>query len=195
MANKPKDDSIKEEKKTKQTKEEKKPEAKKAIKTMEGVKGIVRFAEADIPGTKLILNALLTVRGVSHSFATAIIAASGIDKRKMIGAISEEEIEKLEDVTRNPKKYKIPEYLFNRRSDPITGENVHVLSSDLLFVKKSDIDSMKKMQCYKGVRHQAGLPCRGQHTRSSFRTGVRMGVVKKKQEPAKAAAPAPEKKK
>jgi hypothetical protein len=42
------------------------------------------------------------------------------------------------------------------------------------------------MRCYKGIRHELGLPCRGQRTRSSFRTGGIVGVVKKKQAPGAA---------
>ena len=64
-------------------------------------------------------------------------------------------------------------------------------SSELTFAVKSDIDSMKKMRCYKGIRHELGQPVRGQRTRSSFRTGGIVGVVKKKQVPGAApVAPA-----
>ena len=40
---------------------------------------------------------------------------------------------------------------------------------------------MKKIHSYKGIRHESGLPVRGQRTRSSFRTGGIVGVSKKKE--------------
>lgn len=181
-----KEDSKK--KKDDKTKDEKKVEFKKPIiKSIEGVRGIVRLGNADLIGSRRVKGALLNVKGISHNFAAAILAISGVDRNRMIGTLTDEELHKLEDIAKNPIKYKIPRFLINRRADPVTGEDVHLISSDLTFVKKADIDSLKKMQCYKGVRHQFGLPCRGQHTRSSFRTGVRMGVIKKKEAPKKAA--------
>jgi len=174
-------------KKAKEEKEIKSKEFKKPIiKSIEGVRGIVRVGDADLIGSKRVKSALLNVKGISHSFAAAIIAISGVDKNRMIGTLTDDELHQIEDIAKNPIKYKIPSFLINRRADPVTGENTHLISSDLTFVKKSDIDSLKKMQCYKGVRHQYGLPCRGQHTRSSFRTGVRMGVIKKKEAPKSA---------
>jgi len=156
------------------------PAAKATIKKIEGVRAIVRIAEADIYGSKKTAHALLRIRGVGQTLAKTITDISGVDPNKMIGALTDEEISKIEDIVLNPGKYNIPAFLLNRRSDPETGENLHKTSSDLIFTRKSDIDSMKKIQCYKGVRHQLGLPVRGQRTRSSFRTGAKVGVVKKK---------------
>ena len=104
----------------------------------------------------------------------------------MIGELTDEEVKKLEEIVLNPEKHGIPAFLLNRRNDPETGENLHKTSSDLIFTRKTDIDTMKKIQCYKGVRHQFGLPVRGQRTRSSFRTGAKVGVVKKKPQPKSA---------
>lgn len=152
-------------------------------KRIEGVNMIVRFAEADLIGTKKIIPALMRVKGIGHALAGAIVQVSGIDTKKIAGKLTDEEIKKLEDIAMNPMKYGVPSFLVNRRNDPETGESYHKLSSDLIFTKKTDIDNMKKIQCYKGVRHQLGLPVRGQRTRSSFRTGSGVGVVKKKEAP------------
>lgn len=104
----------------------------------------------------------------------------------MIGSLSDEQLKKLEDVMKNPGSYGIPYHMLNRRGDPQTGQNKHLISSELNFAIKSDIDAMKKMRSYKGIRHELGLPVRGQRTRSSFRTGGIVGVVKKKQVPGAA---------
>lgn len=190
---KPKDDTQKEEAKPKKgdkAKETKAPQLKAPTKRLEGVKGIVRLAEADLEGTRKTGHALMKIRGVGKTLSKVMADVSGIDPNKMIGTLTDEEAKRLEDIILHPGKYGIPAFLLNRRSDPETGEDLHKTSSELIFVKKNDIDSMKKMQCYKGVRHQFGLPVRGQRTRSSFRTGGGIGVVKKKEQPKKGGAAA-----
>lgn len=195
---KPKDNSPKEEKPKKAEKGKTEPKAtpyqKAPSKKIEGVKGIVRMSESDLDGFKKTAHALLKIKGIGKSLAGIITDISGVDQNKMIGTLTDDEIKKLEDIILNPRKYGIPAFLLNRRSDPETGEDLHKTTSDLIFTKKTDIDNLKKIQCYKGVRHQAGLPVRGQRTRSSFRTGSGIGVVKKKEQPKK-AAPSPQKKK
>jgi len=79
--------------------------------------------------------------------------------------------------------------MLNRRIDPSTGESKHLVSSELSLAIRSDIDFMKKIRCYKGIRHELGLPVRGQRTKSSFRTGMIVGVTKAKLKPG-AVAPA-----
>jgi small subunit ribosomal protein S13 len=167
---------------------EKKPEKKR--KFIEGIRGIVRVAEMDLDGTRKIRNAILGIRGIGKSLATGIATASGLDSEALLGSLNDEQIHKLEDVMKNPLKYGIPYFMLNRRFDPSTGENKHLISSELKLAVKGDIDFMKKIRCYKGVRHELGLPVRGQRTRSSFRTGMIVGVSKVKQRPgAVPAAP------
>jgi small subunit ribosomal protein S13 len=43
-----------------------------------------------------------------------------------------------------------------------------------------DINELKRIKCYRGIRHAAKLPVRGQRTRGSFRTGKTVGVSRKK---------------
>jgi small subunit ribosomal protein S13 len=72
--------------------------------------------------------------------------------------------------------------MLNRRKDYETGEDIHLLSSDLAFTQDNDIKMMKKMKSYKGMRHARGLTVRGQKTRANFRRnkGKVAGVQKKK---------------
>jgi small subunit ribosomal protein S13 len=154
---------------------------KKVKKVIEGVRGIVRVAEVDLDGNKKLRNSILGIKGVGKTLANAVVVSSGLDSQAMLGSLSEEQIKKLEDVMRNPLKYGIPRYLLNRRMDPATGEDTHLVSSQLRFTVKSDIDSMRKIRCYKGIRHELGLPVRGQRTRTSFRGGRAVGVSKKKE--------------
>jgi len=169
---------------------EKKPEKKR--KMIEGVRGIVRIAEIDLDGNKKTRNAILGIKGIGKSLANGILTASNLDSEALLGSLTEEQIHKLEEVIKNPSNYGIPYHMLNRRLDPFTRENRHLVSSELRLAVKSDIDFMKKIRCYKGIRHELGLPVRGQRTRSSFRTGMIVGVAKVKQRPGAApGAPAP----
>ena len=171
---KPKDKKEEYEKK----KEEKPKFEVKKKKLIEGVRGIVRFAEVDLPGEKKIRHALLNVKGIGQSLSKSIPVAAGINPDLMIGTLTDEQLDKLEDAVKNPSKYGIPYHMLNRRLDPFLGEHRHLVSSELTITNKSDIDFMKKIRSYKGIRHELGLPVRGQRTRSSFRTGGRVGVAK-----------------
>lgn len=165
---------------------EKKPEKK--IKVIEGVRGVVRLAEMNLDGTRRVRNAVLGIKGIGKSLANSIVMISGIDPNVLLGSLTDEQIQKLEDAIKNPSKYGVPYHMLNRRIDPSTGENRHLISSELSFTVRGDIDFMKKIRCYKGIRHELGLPVRGQRTKSSFRTGMIVGVTKAKLKPG--AAPA-----
>ncbi len=54
--------------------------------------------------------------------------------------------------------------------------------------ERDDINLMKMIRCYKGIRHEQGQKVRGQRTRSNGRTGMTMGVIRKKDEPGAGAA-------
>ncbi len=150
-------------------------------------KHIVRVAETDLDGGKSVAVGIMEIRGVSHMFANAIAKVTPLADKKILD-LSEDEIKQIEDIIHNPAKYAIPYWLFNRRFDPDTGIHRHVAVSNLQLTQATDINKMKKMKSYKGVRHGLGLPVRGQRTRSSFRTkGATVGVRKTKEQPAKAA--------
>jgi small subunit ribosomal protein S13 len=170
----------------KQDKQEKKP-VHKPMDNKPEVRYLVRVSNTDLDGRKDILISIQKIRGIGDMYANAICHAAGINKRKNTGELSEAEVKAIEDVLQNPAKHHIPEWLFNRRSDPETGDNRHLITTDLMFSKDMDIKLMKKTKSYKGMRHQWGLPVRGQRTKSNFRRnkGKGLGVQKKKTPPAK----------
>jgi len=137
-------------------------------------------------GEKKIAIALCKIRGVSQMMSHALCYVAGIDKHKKAGDLSDTEEKKLNDVIRNPHLAGIPAWMLNRRNDPETGEDSHLLTSDIVFVKENDIKKMKKLKTYKGIRHAAGLPVRGQRTKSNFRKNKKKGSGKK-QAPVKRA--------
>jgi small subunit ribosomal protein S13 len=146
---------------------------------MAELRQIVRIIDADLPGEKTLYNSLRKVTGVSYSLANAICFVMNFEKEKQVGSLSIEEVKKIEDVIKNPIKYKIPNYLINRRKDYDTGEDMHLVASDLKLTKSFDIKRMSRIKCYKGVRHSRGLPVRGQRTKGHFRHGKTIGVRKK----------------
>ena len=143
-------------------------------------KKIIRIAKEDLDGDLPIERALWKIKGIGKNFAHAIRVALGYDSKKKLGELSEEEIKKLEDCIYNPKKYNIPSWLYNNRRDLETGEDMHLVSSELALKIKTRIDFLKKIRCYRGVRHWLNWPVRGQRTRAHFRKGATVGVQRKK---------------
>jgi small subunit ribosomal protein S13 len=142
---------------------------------------IVRIASVDVEGTKPIIHQLTRGKGVGKSYANMVCRLIGLDKQKKAGDLTDEEIKRIEEVMLDPLKFGAPKWILNRRKDPETGENRHIITSDLKFVQDNDIKIMKKIRSYKGVRHSSGLPVRGQRTKSNFRRnkGNVQGVKKK----------------
>lgn len=146
----------------------------------EEFKHLVRICNADLKGNKPLAVALMNIKGVSHSFASAVAIIAGIDKNKKAGVLTEKEMEKIEEILKNPAKFKIPPWMLNRRKDYETGEDKHLVTVELAFEKENDIKRMKKIKSYKGIRHGKGLPVRGQRTKGHFRKGRALGVARKK---------------
>jgi small subunit ribosomal protein S13 len=94
--------------------------------------------------------------------------------------LSQEEIEKIEDCLKNPAKYNIPSFLFNRRRDPESGLDMHLVGPDVDIFRSMDIKREIELKTYKGFRHMYGQPVRGQRTRSHFRHGRTVGVLRGK---------------
>lgn len=140
---------------------------------------IVRIGEADLHGGKKLLPSLRNIKGISFTLANAVCTVTKIDGEMQVGDLTNEDIKKLEDAVRNPQKYNIPGWALNRRKDLDTGEDKHVVGSDLRFQKDQDLKHLKKIKCYRGIRHSAGLPVRGQRTKGNFRHGKTIGVRKK----------------
>ena len=134
---------------------------------------IIRLGDKDIRGNVPMSHALTKPKGSSYMFANAVCKVLNLDIKRKCGDYTVKEVEKIEDVIRNPAKYNIPTWLMNRRRDRETGEDKHILSSDLDLTKQFDIRFMRKVKSYKGVRHAVGAKkVRGQSTKSTGRTGT-----------------------
>ena len=145
------------------------------------LKQIIRITGVDLNGYKPIYHQLTKIKGVGNSFAFMICNLIGLQKTKKAGELTDEEVKRIEKVISNPTEFGAPEWMFNRRKDPETGNNIHIVTSDLKFTQDNDIKLMRKIKSYRGIRHSSGLPVRGQKTKSNFRRNKgKVASVKKK---------------
>ena len=70
--------------------------------------------------------------------------------------------------------------MVNRKKDLRDGTDKHIIGNQLEITVKRDIERMKKVRSYKGVRHARGLKVRGQRTKSTGRHGLVVGVYRRK---------------
>lgn len=142
---------------------------------------LIRILNTDIDGSKRVLFALRAIKGVSYMISNFVCYKAGIDKTKKAAELTEEEIEKIENILKNLHEY-APSWILNRRKDIETGKDLHLLTTDLSFKLDEDLRRLKRIKSYRGLRHQWGLPVRGQRTKSNFRKnkGKPLGVKRKK---------------
>lgn len=150
------------------------------------LKYFVRIANTDLDGNKPISHALTKIKGLSFMFSNAILNVARIEKTKKTGYLSDEQVSKIDDIIKEPLKFGIPSWMFNRKKDPEEGIDKHLIGATLTFMQDNDIKMMKKIKSYKGVRHILGLPVRGQRTKSNFRKNKGKVLGVKKKEGAKA---------
>lgn len=116
---------------------------------------MVRIAGVNIPDNKRIEIALTYVFGVGLSISKRILAEVGIDPNTRTKDLSNEDANKLREEI--------------EKSLRVEGELRHAI--------KMNIKRLKEIGCYRGSRHQKGLPVRGQRTKTNTRT-VRGNVRK-----------------
>ena len=139
-------------------------------------KHLVRISRKDVSGNKTIELALTEIKGVGISLSKTMCRVLDLDLDAKIGYIADEDVLKIEEILENPLDNGIPAWMLNRREDYVTGENIHLIESDLDMTLRDDLNRMKKTRSYKGRRHEVGLPVRGQRTKSTFRKSSSVGV-------------------
>ncbi|MHA1968823.1 MAG: 30S ribosomal protein S13 [Candidatus Hodarchaeales archaeon] len=140
----------------------------------------LRIAGADCRGDWLIGHALTQIRGVGYRLASQICEKADLDPDMRCGFLTDEEVQLIEDILTNCSAFEIPSWMLNRQKDLVTGEDIHVISNDLIDILRQDVEREKKTRSYRGIRHYLGLPVRGQRTKTSGRGGATIGVSKKK---------------
>ena len=139
---------------------------------------IVRIANTDIDGEKTLERGLTSIKGIGMHMSTLVIDSSGLDRNLKMGNLTDKQIEKIQD-SLNSITDAAPTWMLNHRKDTEIGENIHFVGSEIEMKLRDEINIMKKIRSYKGIRHERGLTVRGQRTRANNRKGLSLGVSKK----------------
>ncbi|KKK71076.1 hypothetical protein LCGC14_2917590 [marine sediment metagenome] len=142
-----------------------------------------RKLRSQVDGNAKIEYGLTQIRGVGMRFAQAIVKVGKFNPNIRFGSIPEKDLTRIEEIIANPVENGIPNWMVNRPKDLRTGKDLHVIGNVLDISVKRDIDRMKKIRSYKGVRHRLKLKVRGQRTKSTGRHGLVVGVIRKKRGP------------
>jgi small subunit ribosomal protein S13 len=108
---------------------------------------MARIAGVDLPENKRVEIALTYIYGIGRSRSRDILSSTGIDPNKKVRELNDREITELRKEIEN-----------------------YMIEGDLRRKIRSDIQRLKDIKCYRGLRHIVGLPVRGQRTRSNARS-------------------------
>ena len=125
-----------------------------------------------------MLVGLTQIRGIGIMFANAIISHLKIEPNSNIGNLNSDQVESIEKIIQDPESFNFPIWFLNRRKDPETGKDMHLVTSDIAFNVRNDIEREKSVFSWRGYRHMFGLKVRGQRTRCTGRKGGAVGVAK-----------------
>ncbi len=139
-----------------------------------------RKLRTQVDGNAKVEHGLTQIRGIGRRFSQAIVRVAGIDPDLRIGAIAEKDLNRIEEIIMNPVENGVPTWMVNRPKDLRTGEDLHIIGNRLEITVRRDVDRMKKIKSYKGVRHHLRLKVRGQKTKSTGRHGLVVGVMRRK---------------
>ena len=139
---------------------------------------IVRIVGNDIPGERKSLVGLTQIKGIGYNFATAILDTLKINTNSNIGNLTDDNVQAIEKLILDPIGANFPTWFLNRNKDIETGKNLHLLTSDIPFTLRNDIERERIMASWRAYRHLSGLKVRGQRTRTSGRKGGAVGVAK-----------------
>ncbi|MFN4212673.1 MAG: 30S ribosomal protein S13 [Microgenomates group bacterium] len=109
---------------------------------------MVRILGTVLPEDKRVGYALTLLYGIGFATAAKILRQAGVDENKKMKALTEEELKKISEII--DKNYKV--------------------EGDLKEEVRENINRLKEIGCYRGIRHLRNLPVRGQRTRSNART-------------------------
>ena len=155
-------------------------EAEKKEEEKEEFKHIVRILDADLDGKRSVVHSLCGIKGIGRRVAKVFVISTGIDPGVRMGDLSDDEIEQLKGAINTVEK-RLPGWMLNRRKDLLSGSDKHLMGADHMLQLRDDINLLRKIRSYRGIRHERGLKVRGQRTKSTGRRGLVVGVIRKKQ--------------
>ena len=121
---------------------------------------MARIAGVDLPNNKHGVIGLTYIYGIGRSSAQTILDKCGIDPTIKVGDWNDDQIAAIRTLIND--EYKI--------------------EGELRSSVQMDIKRLMDIGCYRGIRHRAGLPVRGQSTKNNVRTrkGKKKTVANKK---------------
>jgi small subunit ribosomal protein S13 len=146
----------------------------------EEIKYFVRVSNTDLDGTKQVHVALTGIKGVGRHTAGVIARLADVNETDILGKIDETHVDRIRKVVENYSS-SVPAWMVNRPKDVYTGENKHLFGADVMMARDEDVNLLRKIRCYRGIRHETGQKVRGQRTKSTGRTGSTVGVRRKKE--------------
>ena len=109
---------------------------------------MARIAGVVLPADKQVHIGLTYIYGIGPKHASTILAAAKIEPTTRVKDLTEAEEQKIRDI--------------------IDAE--YTVEGDLQRLVTNNIKRLKDVNAYRGLRHKAGLPTRGQRTRTNART-------------------------
>ena len=146
----------------------------------EDIKYFVRIGTTDLDGTKSVRVALTGIKGVGRHTSSVIARMAKVNEYTTLGRLDDDGVNRLRAAV-DQYGTKVPAWMTNRPKDVYTGEAKHLLGPDVTMARDDDVNMMRKIRCYKGIRHETGQKVRGQRTKSTGRTGATVGVKKTKE--------------
>lgn len=121
---------------------------------------MARIAGVDLPRDKRVEIGLTYILGIGLSSSQKILAKTGVNPDTRVRDLTEDEVQKISEVIGS--EYKV--------------------EGDLRRETALNIKRLIEVNSYRGKRHRAGLPVRGQRTKTNARTrkGPRKAVAGKK---------------
>ena len=120
----------------------------------------IRIVGVDMPQNKRGEIALTYIYGIGRSSAAYILSKAGVDPMTKVMDWTDDEASKIREI--------------------ISAE--YRVEGDLRSETQLNIKRLMDIGCYRGIRHRAGLPVRGQSTKNNARTrkGKKKTVANKK---------------
>ena len=121
---------------------------------------MARISGVDLPNEKRVESGLTYIYGIGRVTSNKILAATGINPDTRVKDLTEEEIASI-------RKHIEANYV-------VEGEKRRDVALD--------IKRLKEIRCYRGLRHIANLPVRGQSSKQNARTrkGPKKTIANKK---------------
>ncbi len=109
---------------------------------------MARIAGVTIPADKQVQIALRYIYGIGPKHAASILAAAKIEPTTRVKDLTEAEEQRIREII----------------------DKDYTTEGDLQRLVQNNIKRLKDVNAYRGLRHKAGLPTRGQRTRTNART-------------------------